>query len=570
MADFSGFILSTNLGSFAANTISTLANGVPPSDPFLISLTSDAIGGSNDGGIPSASAHWDNVGAIVTMFGGRLFERIIVLPRVKAVGFVLSSTQFPVEVWNTFHDSAKSLTAITITGTGGITIVNPFTLPKSIGAKGSIIFQAVVPGAGDVNINLDVVFSFAGISGTDMQVTGSRILVFSVAPDWDQGIKEKISYATDILTAYDDSEQRRGLRSLPRRGLAFSATTLKARDAAGMEALIWGWQHQPYGVPFWPDQRALLADVAEGSFTIEVDTTDRLFAIGGIAMIWQDEFTFEALTVTDMDDGSLTFEAPTQFAWTAGKGTLVAPIFLGRCSNKVDVQRNWSQSDTIAIDFAGEAGQLAPTPSQSLTQFKGFDVLEVAPNWDQGLSRTYARSTVVMDPETGPITVDDKGGTPIVSHDLPWWFDSHSKITALRAFILARYGMLKPFWNPTWDADLVLAEAATSGSSVINIQSMDYTRFFFPDPARRYLALLSRAGAANRYVTVTGAIDNGDGTESLTLSAALTSDIPVDTTMISFLAFCRLSSDDTEIDWGNTEFAECPLGIQELPRELPA
>jgi hypothetical protein len=570
MADYPGVILDPNLQLSPANQIATLGNGLPATLGFPVSLSSAPLAGPNGAVIAGSPVHSDHTGLIETMFGGRLFERIIIVPRVETAGFVLSSTQFPVEVWNTFHDATQDLTAINITGTGGITVTNPFTLPLAIGPKGSVIFQAVLPGAGDVNIALDVVFVFAGISGTDMEVTGSRILVFSVQPDWEAGIEETISDLTDVMVAYDDSEQRRALRRFPRLGLKFSALTLNARDAAGMESLIWGWQHQPYGVPFWPDAQPLLADVAAGATVIEVNTVDRLFAVGGIFMIWGDEFTFEALTILAMDSGSITASAPLQFDWSAGNGTFVAPLFLGRASNKVKVTRLWSGGDQIDIQFQGEAQQIAPSPIAALTQFLGFDVLEVAPNWEGELEREYSRSITTMDPGTGPITVEDKGGTPVIQHTLPWWIQPHSAVTAVRAFLLARRGQFAPFWTPTFDQDLVLAEEATAGSSVLNIQSVDYTRFLFPDPARRFLALISRGAAPNVYVTVTGAVDNGDGTESLSLAAPLAANVPVDSVMISFLAFSRLASDDNTIIWNSTDFAQAAIGIQELPREVPA
>jgi hypothetical protein len=568
MADYPGIILDPNLRAAPLSYVPFI--GAPVAG-ISISATSNAKGGSSAGTFTGAMLPAVNfAGQMQKMFGFNLFERIIVIPRVKAIGFVLSSTQFPVEVWNTFHDANEDLQSISTTGPGGVTISNPFTLPKTIGPQGSIIFQAIVPAAGDVNILEDIVFVFSGITGTDMAVTGSRILVFSVAPDWAEGIEERIEYLTNVLTAYDDSEQRRSLRAYARRGLRFRAKALDPRTAAGMEALIWGWQHQPYGVPFWADQQQLAADVSAGSFVLQVNTVDRLFAAGGLLMIWQDVFTFEALTILSLTSTTVTLSAPTQFAWKAGAGSLIVPLFLGRCANGLELSRLWSGGDELEIEFAGEALQVAPTLSIALTQFKGFDVLEIPPNWANGLKRNYRRSTVTMDPGIGPITVDDKGGTAIVSHDLPWWIDTHAKITLFRAFVLARLGKFAPFWQPTWDQDLVLAGTAFSGTSVINIKSMNYTRFFFLNPARRFLALIPQGGGgANRYVQVIASIDNFNGTESLTLAAPLSGDVN-DQTMISFLTFSRLSEDVAAILWQSTEYAEAVLAIQELPREVPA
>lgn len=570
MADFAGTIEAFGLRASPKNLTDSFANGADESMRFPLSVTRAAVFGSSAGAFSVAAVHTTGIaGAFQLMFGFNLFERIIVIPRKKTLGFVLSATQFPVEVWNTFHDTAESLTAITITGSGGITITNPYTLPKVIGPKDSIIFQALIPSSGGANISETVVFAFAGISGTDLTVTGARILVFSVPADWGERVEETISYLTDVLKMYDDTEQRRGLRSIPRRGLKFRALTLEARDAAGLEALLWGWQHQPYGVPFWQDAQPLEANISIGDVTIQVNTIDRLFAAGGIAVIWKDEFTFEALTILSITADSITFTAPTQFAWKAGYGVKIVPVFLGRLSNAIELTRLTCFADQVDVEFQGEALQVAASPAASLVQFKGFDVLEIPPNWANDLKRNYARSTIPMDPKTGPITVDDKGGTAIVSHELPWWIDSHAKVTALRAFLLGRYGQLVPFWSPTWDQDLVMAGDALAGSGGINIKAVNYTRFFFPDRARRLLALIPVGSGAKRYVEVTGASDNGDGTESLTLSAPLGADVIAAATMVSFLTFCRLGSDEMKIVWHSTEFAEAVVPIREIPREVP-
>lgn len=568
MSSFSGSL--TNFGPLVTpeNLTDSFANGADESNTFPISLTSSGVSGSQSGATDVAITHADVDGSVGALFGALIFGRIIVIPRLKEAGFVLSSTQFPVEVWNTFHDDAKSLTDITVTGSGGIVIENPFTLPLSIGPGDSVIFQALLPGSGaDVNIDEDVTFVFAGITGTDMRVTGSRILVFSVDVNFDDGVDEIVEYKTDVFKAYDDSETRRSIRTIPRRGQKYTAKAMDARLSAGMESLVWGWQHQPYGVPIWQDQQPLLAPVSPGSFSIEVNTIDRLFAANGIALIYGDEFTFEALTITELTDSSLTFSAPTQFTWKPG--ARVVPVVLGRLADSVQVTRSNSLLDEIQAEFAGESGQALPSFSSSPTQFKGFDVLEVAPNWANDLERQYDRSMVRLDPQTGPITVEDKGGTAIVSHNLPWWIETHAGVTQLRSFLDRRRGQQVPFWCPTFDADLVLSADAITGDSILNIENVFYTRFFFPDRARRFLALIARDGSGNRFVEVTGSVDNGDGTESLTLSAALTRGVSLANTMISFMTFCRNGDDKFTITWYSTECAEAIVPIREIPRELP-
>lgn len=514
--------------------------------------------------------HHAYAGAHTELFGGRLFERVIVTPRVKTLGFVLSSTQFPIEVWNTFRDLLQVLETITITGSGGVTLADPFGEPLIYGPFDSFIYQATMPSAGPAQINQDIVFEFlSAIAGTDCEITGSRITMFSVLPDWSAGIAEKISFLTDVMSAYSDNEQRRALRQRARRGMKFSATALDARSAAGMESLLWGWQNQPYGVPWWPDQTPLTDSIGAGSFVVPCKTADRMFAAGGIAVIFADEFTFEALTVDEVFADHITVTSPTQFNWSAGLSTLVMPVFLGRLPDSVKVDRLWSAADTVSCEFAGEASQPAPAPTISPATFKGFDVLEVSPNWNSDLNRTYDRSLAHLDPGAGPITVVDRGGSPVIGQEFPWWLDGHANVTAFRAFLLRRRGRQIPFWIPTWDQDLVLVEDVGSTDTAIRIASEFYTRFFFPNKARRYLAFIPTDGSGNVYAKITGSVDEGDGTELLTLEAATGKNFSKSQTQVSFLTLARLDSDDVEIDWFNSDQAQSTLQLREVPREVP-
>lgn len=573
MADFAGQLIPAS-GAYLV-PFGRPTNVEAAAAPAVFGISSVSLPQAGDAGTPQpalATAHVDLEGPIVELFGGQLFEKIVMLPHVKDLGFVLTETQFGVEVWNAFRNASQILGAISSTGSGGATVTDPFGEPLLFAAMDSRTYQIGVPTSGPAQINQDIVFEFlSGIAGSDVEITGSRITVLSVAPDWNEGMEESIEYLTDVLTAYSDNEQRRALRQLPRRAIRYRALTLKARDAAGMESLVWGWQHQPYGVPFWPDAQPLLSDVPAGSFSIPVNTTDRLFAAGGLLAIWVDEFTFEALSIETVAANSITVSSPTQNSWTAGAGTRVIPIFLCRLPKTVEVIRHSSEIDEMDLAFIGEADQAAPAPTTSLTQYKGFDVLEIAPNWDEApLKRAYARSMVTIDPKVGPIEVIDKGGSAIVGQEFPWWLDTHAKVTTFRAFILKRLGRLVPFWIPTWDQDLVLAQDVGATDIGILVQSEFYSRFLFGVPARRYIAFIPTDGSGNVYAHVTAATDNGNGTETLSLETPTGKAFAKGSTMVSFLTLARLANDSNAIRWDSSEHGEAILALQEVPREVPS
>jgi hypothetical protein len=553
-------------------TIETVTDPWVPGQTIGVDFVALAPAGSTQLGAHAIStAHRAINGNRRELFGGELFERIIVQPRQLSLGFVLSATQFAVEVWNTFRDSDQTLLAIDITGVGGLTLTDPFGEPLIFAALDSFIYQALVPASGPAQIDQTVEFTFeSAIPGADLHVTGSRITLWSVAPEWGEGMEETFEFLTDVIVKYSDVEQRRGLRQIPRRGISFRSLALNARDAAGMESLIWGWQNQPYGVPFWPDANPLTSDIGVGSFTIPVDTSDRLFAAGGLVAIWKDEYTFEALSIDSVASDHIVTTSPTQFAWTAGPGTRVVPVFLCRIPASQNLSRFSSEIDQVDIQFIPEAGQPAPAPTTSPTQYKGFDVLEILPNWaDAPLRRTYRRSLVTLDPKIGPIEVVDKGGSAVVLHEFPWWLDGHANITKFRAFMLRRFGQQKPFWVPTYDQDLVLANDVLSTDSGMRVKSEFYTRFLFPSPARRYVALIPIDGTSPVYRQITASHDNGDGTEGLTFDSLPGRNFSALTTMVSFLTFGRLADDKISIKWATSDHADALVEVQELPRELP-
>jgi hypothetical protein len=572
MSTFAGQLLLVGPGQVSPKNSSSDVTGMTEITARSVSL-STAERSAHGPAQPSISlVSKAKVGAQASVFGGLLFERIIVLPRTEALQFVLTATQFAIEVWNTRQNHDDVLTAINITGSGGLTLADPLGEPLLYAAQDSRIYQATVPSSGSTNIDQDVVFVFAsGLTGADCEVTGSRIVLFSVQPDWSEGMAESISYLTDVLAAYSDNEQRRGLRQFPRRALRFRALTLNARNAAGMESLIWGWQDQPYGVPWWPDATPITANVAAGSFSIPCNTVDRQFAAGGLCCIFQDEFTFEALTIEAVSPSAITVLSPTQFNWTANPAILVMPVFLARISDSIDVARYSSEIDQIDVQFIGEAMQAAPAPTTTLTQYKSIDVLEIPPNWAGApLKRNYKRSMVTIDPKIGPVTVVDKGGTAIVGQPFPWWLDGHSNVTTFRAFILRRFGRLNSFWIPTWDQDLVLNGDVGPTDTGIVIKSEFYSRFFFPDQSRRFISFIPISGGPNVYREITAAEDNGNGTESLVLDSPTGTAFPAASTMISFLTLARLGSDDVDIEWETADFATANLELKEVPREVPS
>ena len=169
-----------------------------------------------------------------------------------------------------------------------------------------------------------------------------------------------------------------------------------------------------------------------------------------------------------------------------------------------------------------------------MTAYLTFDVLEIEPNSRDQSPDGFTRSFVRLDPGLGEVSVDDQGGTPIMSHSFSWFLDGRTNIDAFRTFIAARRGKAVPFWLPSWRQDLVLNTDLLSSDTVFLINFTGYTKFLFQSNARRYVVFLMPNGT-KIYRKITAALDMLDGTERITIDSSPGVAVTASTTMVSFL-----------------------------------
>jgi hypothetical protein len=291
---------------------------------------------------------WFTQGALQGLFGDLWFDRIIVLPRQADLGAVLSPRVWNTEVWSTFRDRQVPLTGIAITGPGGLQVTGPSSMIYSPGQ--SQLYSLRLETAGDPSIDTQATWVFTGVAGTDLAVTGSRVAVFPFRPDWSEPFLETPGWLTEILPAYDATEQRRSLRQRPRYSLAYRVATTDPLETASLEALLYGWQARQFGVPMWPEATALLAAIMPGDTALSADTTDRpAFAPGGLVMVWSGHATWEVFQVTAVLPGSISLGSQVTKAWSAG--ARVVPIRRGRLQDDQALGRptNWLSSGAFAF-----------------------------------------------------------------------------------------------------------------------------------------------------------------------------------------------------------------------------
>lgn len=113
----------------------------------------------------------------------------------------------------------------------------------------------------------------------------------------------------------------------------------------------------------------------------------------------------------------------------------------------------------------------------------------------------------------------------------------------LKLFLATTFGPRGAFWLPTWRNDMTFASL---GVGQVTVEVEDF-RAWWPY-LRQHIQLVETDGTVT-YAQVTAAIDNGDGTWTLTVS-----DTPASSNVasISWLELCRFGGDEFELECGAT------------------
>lgn len=204
-----------------------------------------------------------------------------------------------------------------------------------------------------------------------------------------------------------------------------------------------------------------------------------------------------------------------------------------------------------------------------VTLYKGFDVLEVEPDSSEGRGGDESqRRRIVLGPEYGTQAITMAEPQPRVARTIQWTCKSHAEVTVLRTFLDTRRGRAVPFWLPTLQRELQFSGFPGFGSAW-TVKWIGYTANMFPLGQGRRHVFVWHPTAGLRYAKVTAAVDNGNGTETLTLEAGMGVNIANSFWVPGFLRLCRLGEDRNPIRWLSQQVAVADLQAVEVPAEAP-
>ncbi|MDO8942604.1 MAG: hypothetical protein Q7U75_05440 [Desulfobacterales bacterium] len=203
--------------------------------------------------------------------------------------------------------------------------------------------------------------------------------------------------------------------------------------------------------------------------------------------------------------------------------------------------------------------------------YLGYDVLELNYNRVGAVEERLHRKFVLLNSKTGKRTSDEQSPAPAATRPFTWTAIGRAEIAAMRTFLDARIGRAVPFWLPSFQWDLALAEDVRQNQSTVTIRWVRYRQQMWGTTGvRRQLAFWSLGDGSMDYYRIADATDPANNlTETLTLNPAAVRDYTLSKTVLSFLKLCRLEDDQVEISYPSPQVAEATIRVRELPLEAP-
>lgn len=395
-----------------------------------------------------------------------------------------------------------------------------------------------------------------------MGFAASTLPVWTVPPDWKDGVEETLSWMTDVLTATATaSTQHRSLRLGPRRSFTFRVLA-HGQERRVTDMLMHGhaglWE-----LPIWPDMQWLPSPVAAGSTQIPCATAGFDFQPGGRAMLHAGVTRWEVVTVQSIQSDRIIIASPTTAAYQ--RGARLCPI---RRARLVDADERVISGDVSRRTLTFEAMEGCDWPALSLPSYRGHAVLDRRP--DESDERSQSVTRLIQSTEAG-------AGQPFV-HDLPgiglrmqkahWRLFGRAERSWFRSLLYTLDGRRLPIWLPSFTDDLRLVTPIPGSQTVLSVEWAGYSLY---GQARRRDVRIELADGRVLYRRITACAEVGD-TESLTLDAALDSASidPGQIRQISFMALCTLASDQVEIEHATDGdgLATSTLGWQEVVADV--
>lgn len=464
------------------------------------------------------------------------YNRIFVIPELIDVRNPRIGQAQPYKIWNAYLEP-RTLQSIVEVGADGLT--NSAIPPVAFKAVQVLDFNLTVDS--DAPLVIDASFTF-------MFDEGSGILVFRAERAVLLGQKpeipfvQELSYDTNILLSHDGTEQRISIRPTPRQALMGRIIFENDAQIREFRAQLFIGVVSPVIVPLWHEPFLITADAAADTDTMSGDFSIADWLVEEFLYVETSNGSIgELVQLSAISDSLITFRNVLSNSYP--EGSVVYPTVACSLSDGSGFSRypvNVSEMKMTARSFDRRAlgGKTASVPTHNT-----LPLLDKRPLNDSLVSEAFTINSETID-YGGAIQISVSQDFAKVARKLEFLIPKRTDFQFWKLFLDGLSGRREPFYTPTFREDLVVdTQPDVGGSSIIISDTPNYVTDWWISAGHKDIVINNQDGD-RLYRTIIAAIDNGDGTVTISIGTALPGTVGGSTILsIEFLELVRLASD---------------------------
>lgn len=470
------------------------------------------------------------------------FEMMHLLPRaVQELGNVVSQQSFPVELHNADRTRDIQIVSVTNNLSSGIEITGVPATPFTINSQESLSATVVISTTGSLNIDSSYTFVDEDSNEYTFYITGSRIVLFPIRPE--APLRERLIFDTQILTSVSGKEQRIANRKIPRS--VFEMTIKDNRRM--MEMLLFDRQSKICATPAWHEPSFLTSNITTGDFTINVNTTDFAnFYVGGYAIVYQDEYTYDALEITVITDTTITFSTEVSRDYSSTNSLVqVMPLMIAYFNHEIAASKNIYNEQTFNLRLTVDSVDNEIADASDWSTYDGKVFLD-DPNMVQSgaLQEVFERKVLVLDNTTGAYSELSQWTQTKRKSVKGFKTNNREELWKLRKLLHYLKGRQVSFYIPTFSKDIEPNTTMQETEFVLTMDNIGYTVNAQERAPKDYIRIHLKDGTLLTR-GIDGSAELSKAEEQLTVDEAWPYDIePDDIERIEFLEKVRLNVDE--------------------------
>lgn len=368
--------------------------------------------------------------------------------------------------------------------------------------------------------------------------------VWPFLPNWSDGVRERLSWATVVMTSETGSEQRYSSRLSPRREFEAKFNPVEG-ERTFMDLFLSELGGQEMMIPLWHDRHRLTAPIDAGDNRVDCDTAYGEFTDGGMALvIGADAWGHKTVRINAVDGTGFSLAVNADFSWPIGG--VIVPLRRSRIDLQPSMTNITDSVGEITLRFIlNQANDIPDQGAWSGLVYNTYPVMTIPTEWSKGVDIGFSRITEMEDNGTGIAFIRDIAERAFRTKTHTWHRVGKQQNWEFRQFLYRMGGRRSPMWFPTGASDLVATVQANAGAGSIQVARAGLTYVDGPQPGRDRVLISTPEGYQVRRITALGA-PLLPTYERINLDSNLTYAVPAGTPM-SFVELMRADGDDIEL-----------------------